>query len=332
MRWQKACAAIGQPVVVNSVVMRVGATVGVALASGVAKPEALVREAGIALAAGRADGERLRIFDASLHAKDAADLALEAAVRAAVEKGELEVWFQPIVRLRTAQVEAVEALIRWRHPTEGILGPDRFLTTILRVGLSRPLNRLVLSQSISRWPEWRRLGYDLDVSVNLSMADLLDASLPDDIARLLARHRVPAGSLVVEVTESIAMSDSELVRGVIEQLRALGVRVAIDDFGSGFSSLAHLRALPVDEIKLDRQFVAAMRDDEGSAAIVRSVAELSRSLGLVVVAEGVETAEQQEQLLNLGYTFAQGFLFARPMSADDLRERLGSDGKEGIAA
>jgi EAL domain-containing protein (putative c-di-GMP-specific phosphodiesterase class I) len=213
-----------------------------------------------------------------------------------------------------------------------LLGPGAFVPLVEQSGLVKQLGRSVLETAARDHQRWRALGIELETSVNVAAVDLLDLALPAEVAEVLERYSVPAGSLVLEITESSLVGDAGRTTQVLERLNQLGVRIAIDDFGTGYSSLAYLRRLPVHELKIDRSFLAGVPHDRANAAIVRSTVELARGLGLAVVAEGVETTEQLEFLEEIGCDVAQGYLVARPMPADDLRDRLVLESTTGLAA
>jgi len=245
-------------------------------------------------------------------------LALAGDLRRALDDGELAVVYQPKVDLTTGRVHSVEALVRWEHPSRGLVLPASFVSHAEHTGLIRPLTMHVLEAALAQVGDWRRAGLDLRVAVNLSVRNLLDRGLPDDVARLLAKWDVPAAALELELTESTIMADPARARSIIEALHELGVGLSIDDFGTGWSSLGNLRQLPVDEIKIDRSFVTGMADDGDDATIVRSTIDLGRNLGLRVVAEGVEDERVSDQLTALGCDLGQGYHFSRPMAGDDV--------------
>jgi EAL domain-containing protein (putative c-di-GMP-specific phosphodiesterase class I) len=215
-----------------------------------------------------------------------------------------------------------EALVRWLHPGRGLLDPDDFIPLAERTGLIKLLSHHVLDESLRRCRDWTAAGYDMPVAVNLTVANLLDLELPNEIAELLRVHELPPDRLELEVTETMIMADPFGVRQVLTRLSDMGVRLAIDDFGSGYSSLAYLRRLPVDVLKIDKSFVATMTEDANDATIVRSTIDLARNLGLQVVAEGVETTEAWCALRQFGCHVAQGFLIGRPTSAAHLSAKL----------
>jgi EAL domain-containing protein (putative c-di-GMP-specific phosphodiesterase class I) len=205
--------------------------------------------------------------------------------------------------------------VRWQHPTRGLLYPDAFLPIVEQVGLMHAVTREVLEAAVRQVAIWRSTGLDISVAVNLSASDLLDDSLADRIEALLGEHWVPADALELEITESVIMFDPERARTVLEALRRLGCRIAIDDYGTGYCALAYLRDLPVDELKLDRSFVARISTDPRSTAIVRSTIELAHALGLQVVAEGIEDQQTLDAVAAFDCDYAQGYHFSRPLPA-----------------
>jgi EAL domain-containing protein (putative c-di-GMP-specific phosphodiesterase class I) len=239
-------------------------------------------------------------------------------LRTAIDEDQIVVHYQPKIDLVTGDVTSVEALVRWDHPTEGLLYPAAFLPLAEEAGLMAAVTATVLDQALAQAACWQREGRTLAVAVNLPPATIVDAGLPDRVAELLARHEVPPERLKLEITEESLLDDRVRARHVLAQLRQIGVRIAIDDYGSGYSSLAYLRELPVDELKLDRSFIFPMADDARAAAIVRSTIELAHSLGLSIVAEGVEHAAAAEELTRYGCDSAQGFYYARALHPTEL--------------
>ena len=233
-------------------------------------------------------------------------------LRLALERDQLRVHLQPQVDLATGRPVGVEALVRWQHPTRGLLSPAAFLDHVDRAGLHRALADIVLDLSLAAAATWWSRGWQLPVSVNLCPANVTDLSLPDKLAAAARRHRLPLRALTVELTEHTLMTDPERARDVLLQLRELGVGVSIDDYGTGYSSLAYLRHLPADELKLDRAFTADLDHDPQAAAIVRHTVALAHDLGLRLVAEGIETAQVRDALAALGCDVGQGYHFARP--------------------
>jgi EAL domain-containing protein (putative c-di-GMP-specific phosphodiesterase class I) len=235
-----------------------------------------------------------------------------------IERHELVVYFQPKVRIRTGRITGAEALVRWRHPTRGLLAPRRFLPAAENTPLIVPLTEQVIHDALAAVSRWREQDLHISVAVNLTAQQVANHDLPPQIEAALATHGLTGSALVVEVTESCLMANSVRTRTVLNHLRAMGVGVSIDDFGTGYSSFTHLRDLPITEIKIDKSFVTGAAGSTADAAIVRSAVELGHNLGLDVVAEGVETHDCLDVLTDMGCDMGQGFLFARPMPADDL--------------
>jgi EAL domain-containing protein (putative c-di-GMP-specific phosphodiesterase class I) len=239
-------------------------------------------------------------------------------LRTGIAQDQLVLHYQPKISLATGEVVGVEALVRWDHPTRGLVYPDSFLPVAEQAGLMRLLTLSVLEKSLRQLADWRHAGIDLSMAVNLSVSNLQDAALPGQVQLLLETLDVPAEALVLEITENILMADPDRALLVLAQLRKLGLRLSIDDYGTGYSSLAYLRQLPVDELKLDRTFVTHMDTDPRSAAIVLSTIALAHSLDMVMVAEGVEGPAALAALADAGCDRAQGYYIARPQAAHKL--------------
>jgi diguanylate cyclase (GGDEF)-like protein len=250
-------------------------------------------------------------------------MTLVADLRNAIAAGEFVLHFQPQVDLLTGQVVGSEVLTRWQHPRRGLLGPDAFISAAENSGLMQEFTVHILDQAVAECAHWRRHGAIAPVSVNLSARNLLDSRLPGDVARILADHNLPAGLLVLEITETTMVSDIETVQEVLAALRQIGVELSVDDFGTGYSSLALLQRIAVNEIKIDKSFVQAMNTSEGDAAIVRATIELAHGLGLRVVAEGVETDEHVKALRTLRCDVAQGWYFGPAADRQQMRDLLG---------
>ncbi|MCA1644808.1 MAG: EAL domain-containing protein [Chloroflexi bacterium] len=254
--------------------------------------------------------------DQDLHSPDR--LALIGELSDAIDQGELTLAFQPLIDCQQDEIAGVEALVRWAHPRHGLMPPDQFVPLAEQTGLIKAMSRWVLESALRQHKLWRGLGLDVPVSVNLSMRDLHDPSLPDTVAGLLHEFGIGAGGLRVEITESSLMLDPVRALATLTCLRQLGVHISIDDFGTGYSSLAYLKQLPVDELKIDRSFVRDLAIDESDLAIVRSTIDLAHNLGLSVVAEGVEDEPTLELLRGFGCDKAQGYLFSRALDAPEL--------------
>jgi EAL domain-containing protein (putative c-di-GMP-specific phosphodiesterase class I) len=241
----------------------------------------------------------------------------------AVQRDELFVHYQPVMDLTTGNVRGFEALLRWRHPRRGLLNPGEFIELAEQSGLIVPIGGWVLRHACRQTQMWRLAhGRDLTIAVNVSARQLLDAGLVDEIAAALGESGLDPGALVLEITESATVTDTEGVIALLEELKTLGVGLAIDDFGTGYSSLSYLRRFPVDQLKVDRSFVDGVATNAEDRAIVVSVIDLAHALGINVVAEGVETEEQLDELSAMGCDLAQGFNWREPATAAVMDEWL----------
>jgi EAL domain-containing protein (putative c-di-GMP-specific phosphodiesterase class I) len=249
-------------------------------------------------------------------------LALTSDLRRAIAEDELFLVYQPKVSVATGEVIGVEALVRWEHPERGLILPGAFVPLADAGGLMRSLTGVVLRLALEQARTWLDARAELSVSVNISVTDLIDARFPELIQLLLGDHEVPGRILQLEITETELMVDTDRAQIAIDRLTALGVRVALDDFGSGYSSLKHLQQLPLSELKIDRAFVMDMAEDESDAAIVRCAIEMAKALGLTVVAEGVENRQAAAMLAEFGCDAAQGFEIAHPMPVTELERWL----------
>jgi len=312
------------PMEVARVRLAVEIVVGVVVArAGRVELAELVRRAGLAL--DQAKGQELAVgtYDASQDAVTTDELALLAELQDALAaEDQIVLHLQPAVDLVTAAPTGVEALVRWRHPRRGQLSPNDFIRTVEHTELLTPFTRRVLDLALQSAAGWHRVGVEVPVSVNVSARSLLDPAFPAQVAEALRRHRTSASSLVLEITESVAVSDQPIVDDVLAKLRDTGVQLSLDDFGTGYSSLAIVTRAPVDEIKIDRSFVDDMIDSSAAEAVVRGAVELGARLGVRVVAEGVETIEQRAALIELGCPNAQGYHFCKPMPADRIVQAL----------
>jgi EAL domain-containing protein (putative c-di-GMP-specific phosphodiesterase class I)/GGDEF domain-containing protein len=275
--------------------------------------ENLIEGAGLALAEAKRTRKSYIIYSQEYRAERPALRMGE--LRQAITAGELFLLFQPKIDLETGLVSGLEALTRWQHPTFGLISPDEFIPVAERTGLIIPLTLWVLHQSLLQCRDWQRLGFEVNVSVNLSMWNLEAQELPDQLEGLLTRIGVAPEKLELEITESAIMVDPQRVMHTLMRIKDLGVKFAIDDFGTGYSSLAYLKKLPVSGMKIDKSFVLNMEVDRDNAVIVRSIIDLGHNLGLKVVAEGVETAEANEMLKSFQCDEAQGFYYSRPVPA-----------------
>ncbi len=277
--------------------------------------EQLLRQADVALLQAKELSTIGVVYQLAHDAEHRRRVLLVAELRRALTSDGLSLHYQPLVNMTDRVAVGLEALLRWSHPTLGSISPAEFIPLAERASVLPDLSRWVLGAAIAQLGLWQRAGLDLDVAVNLSAADFADGGLPSRVLALLREHQAPATRLLLEVTESAIMREPQLAAQVMQQLRTAGVRFAIDDFGTGHSSLAQLHALPVDELKIDRAFVLNLDRTASNLAIVRTTIELGHSLGLKVVAEGVETPEVWASLLRLGCDQAQGYFISRPMPA-----------------
>jgi diguanylate cyclase (GGDEF)-like protein/PAS domain S-box-containing protein len=324
---QRLLTAVARPFVVRKAETFVGVSIGIALtSSGDELADELLRDADAAMYHAKDAGRgRVEVFDDTMRARAMARHATENALHHAMERGELRVFFQPIVSLENARCVGAEALVRWQHPERGLVGPAEFIPLAEETGLIVPLGAWVLEEAATQAARWQ-LDHDdeFTVSVNLSARQVAEPDLAERVAEVIARTGVNPGNLCFEITETVLMADADAVMRVIERVRALGVRFAIDDFGTGYSSLGYLKRFSVDKVKIDRAFIDGLADDEGDRAIVSAVVGLAHALGLCVVAEGVEKEAQLAALVALGCDEAQGYFFAPPQPSSDLRQLLSS--------
>jgi EAL domain-containing protein (putative c-di-GMP-specific phosphodiesterase class I) len=286
----------------------------------------VLRDADVAMYYAKQHGRnRLATFDERFRRRAVDRLALEEDLRHGLDAGELAPAYQPIVELRGMVTTAVEALARWTHPRRGPVPPTVFIPIAEETGLIAPLGRLMLTRATQQVADWRTTGGvpDLVMSVNLSPRQLADPHVADRISELITSRNLPASALTLEITESALMDDPELAAQTLTRLRNLGVGISVDDFGTGYSSLSYLRRFPVTSVKIDRTFVESLGETRDDDAMVAGIVNLAHTLGLQVVAEGVEKQSQLKTLTDLGCDFAQGFLFSRPLPAEALTPLLG---------
>ena len=315
--------ALQAPFLVEDVPLQVEISIGAALSPAHGTdPRTLLRHADVALDSAKRGHEKFALYDARHDQYHPHRLALLGALGQAIATHELHLYYQPKAELKTGLVGSVEALLRWQHPTQGCMPPDQFLPVAEQTELIMPLTRWVVETAVEQCRNWLDSGLELGIAVNLSVRNLCDTTLPDTIAGLLAQYRVPPHLLCVEITESAVMGDAERSLHVLNRLFALGVRIAIDDFGTGYSSLSYLKRLPADELKIDRTFVQQMTTNQADEAIVRATLTMAHSLGLHVVAEGVEDQETWNRLATLGCDTVQGYYLSRPLPARELEHWL----------
>ena len=312
------------PFEVENMTLLIEASVGVASNSPATEgddettPDRLVQRADLAVQTAKAAQSRVAYYDRSMDRDKSEQLIMLGELTTALESDQLRLHYQPQVDLATMTVVGVEALLRWHHPNGTVLSPSAFLPTAERTGLIRPLTSYVLNRALAQRKQWKADGLDLSIAVNISTRNLFDDTLIEQVCTALTEFDCPPGRLTVEVTETSAMTDPVGATEKLSILHAMGVQVAIDDYGTGYSSLAYIERLPVQELKIDRAFIGGMADNPAHAAIVRSTVELARTLGLSVTAEGVEDEVTMTALRELRCGRAQGFHLGRPTSADRL--------------
>jgi len=319
--------ALSEPVIVEAQPIDISATIGLA-ASLVDAPAAddLLRCADLALEQARREKRPLAMYEEALDPATRDQLSLLGELRHAVEHDELRLFFQPKIELETGRVAGAEVLLRWQHPTRGLLSPAAFIPFAEQTGFIRRITRWTLDRAIAQAAEWHRAGNALQLAVNISAEDIADVRFDTRVAGLLTRHQLPPSLLILELTESGFIEDPNQALSMLDALAALGVNLSIDDFGTGYSSLSHLARMPANEVKIDRSFVQGLESDVEYAAVVRSAIDMGHSLGMKVVAEGIETEVAAQLLRNFGCDIAQGYLYARPMPCQDLEIWL--EGKE----
>jgi diguanylate cyclase (GGDEF)-like protein/PAS domain S-box-containing protein len=318
---RRICSAVQQPILLTEGHELVASvSVGIALTEPGKGADDVLRNADVAMyeAKAKTGGGTYRVFDqASMGTRSSERLQMEADLRKGIERDELEVYYQPFYSLDDERIVGAEALVRWHHPANGLISPEKFIPVAEETGLILPLGRYVLDRACQQLRSIRdRLGADLPISINLSPRQFQEAGLLAQVAGVLEATGLPPELIIFEITESMVMEDISSAREVMKKLNALGVRLAIDDFGTGHSSLAYLKQFPVHEVKVDRAFVRGVAESPVDSAIVRAVIDLAGAMGIVTVAEGVETRSQVAGLKMLGCQIAQGFYFSHPLRAD----------------
>jgi len=316
---ERLAAVVAKPLTLLEGEVFVTASIGIALSEGRDDtPETLLRNADAAMYRAKENGrDRAELFDAPTHHRAVDHLRTGTALHRALERGELRVHYQPVLDLATMALTGFEALIRWQHPERGLVPPGEFVPLAEETGLIVPIGIWALEEACRQTVRWHQSsqGRRVSISVNLSPRQLAEPALPNDVARVLAQTGMDPDSLWLEITESTLMRDTESALGVLGALRALGVHLAVDDFGSGYSSLAYLQQLPVETLKIDRAFIAGVHERD-SSAITTAIVGLARALGLTSVAEGIEQPNQLDALREMGCQFGQGFLFGPARPAD----------------
>ena len=304
-------------------------SIGIALSStGYDKPEDILRDADTAMYRAKENGKaRYELFDHGMHARAVSRLQLESDLRQAVEQKEFCVYYQPIVSLQTGRLAGFEALVRWNHPRRGLVSPLDFIPVAEETGLIVPIGEWVLAEACAKVREWQAASpshRSLSLSVNLSARQVAQADLLERIKEALETTKLSPHCLKLEITESVVMENAEAAALMFKQLRSLGVQLSIDDFGTGYSSLSYLHRFPLNYLKIDRSFVTRLTTDNDNA-IVRTISTLARNLGMEVIAEGIETEEQYQQLKMLGCEYGQGYLFSQPVNDEAVLHLLARD-------
>ncbi len=312
------------PVTIEGKEIHVGVSIGIANSRDAGSPSDLMRNADLAMYIAKTRGKgACAVFEPHMHEDVAARLDIEADLRRAIEQHDLRLVFQPVVGLQNRQLVGAEALVRWTHPTRGEIPPGTFIPIAEEAGLVVAIERWVLREACRQARRWLdETGERVHVGVNISARHIHDASLLADVHDALAEGGIPPGQLLLEITESVLMRDSEDVARVLLELKALGVTLALDDFGTGYSSLSYLQRFPIDLLKIDKSFVAPMAARAYDPRLVRAIIALGESLGMRIVAEGIETDGQLHALRELGCAMGQGYLFARPLTSDQLLAHL----------
>jgi diguanylate cyclase (GGDEF)-like protein len=322
--------ALVEPIITTEGEVFISASFGIVLSSsGPESPARLVQQAAIATSRAKAAGrDRYEMYDRAMHARALARLRTEMDLRHAVERGEFRLYYQPLVSLDTGRITELEALLRWNHPERGIVPPLDFIPLAEETGLIIPIGSWVLKEACRQMREWQgefaRTGGELPLalSVNLSVKQFAQRGFVEHVADVVSASGMDPRTLKLEITESFVIDDPKGTRTMLEQLRALGVQIYLDDFGTGYSSLGYLHTLPLDAIKIDRSFVMGMDAGPTHLQLVHTVRALARNIGVLAVAEGVETDAQLRTLRTLGCESAQGYLFSKPIGSDGIAQLL----------
>jgi diguanylate cyclase (GGDEF)-like protein len=322
---------LSQPFVLDKNSAFATASIGIALSSsGYDRPDDILRDADIAMYRAKENGKaRYELFDHGMHARAVSRLQLESDLRQAIEQKEFCVYYQPIISLQTGRLAGFEALVRWNHPRRGLVAPADFIPVAEETGLIVPIGQWVLNEACAQVRQWQidsPSHRSLSLSVNLSARQVAQPDLLQRIKDALETSKLNPHCLKLEITESVVMENAEAAAQMFKQLRSLGVQLSIDDFGTGYSSLSYLHRFPLNYLKIDRSFVMRLTTDNDNA-IVRTISTLARNLGMEVIAEGIETEEQFQQLKMLGCEYGQGYLFSRPVGNDGVEHLLAQDSK-----
>ena len=322
---QRIIGLISEPFDIDGHQAVIGASIGIAVGPGDGlRPDKLLRNADLALYRAKGDGRgTFRFFEPAMDLQMQTRRIMERDLRKALPAGEFELYYQPVVNLASNEISGFEALIRWNHPEKGLIAPAAFIPLAEEIGFIVPMGEWVIRQACATAAQWPG---DLHVAVNISAAQFRGPGLMQVIVGALAASGLHPTRLEIEITETVLLQNRETTLAVLHQLRALGIRIAMDDFGTGYSSLTYLQCFPFDKIKIDRSFVKDITENAGSLNIVRAVAALANGMGMTATAEGVETREQLDRITSEGCTEMQGYLFSRPLPAQEI-ERLFLSGR-----
>jgi diguanylate cyclase (GGDEF)-like protein len=321
---ERIIAAMRRPFDVEGKEVFIGATVGIAHAHDASLgPDELLRNADLAMyRAKKAGGNRAATYETAMRTALLARIELEADLRHALERDELVLAYQPVVELESGRTVGVEALVRWAHPTRGLIPPLTFIPVAEEIGMIGAIGRWVLREACRQLAVWRRMAPDLVLNVNLSALQLRDDRLAIHVQQALRAHELPGEALTLEITESMLLSGDEETAARLRRLKGLGVSIAVDDFGTGYSSLSYLKQFPVDALKIDKSFVDTVARSTADSALARTIVELGRGMRLETIAEGIETVEQLEQLRQLDCQLGQGYHFSVPLGDAELTAYL----------
>lgn len=323
MSAQKILSALDEPFVLENLTLDVKTSIGIALFPDHGQDaDTLMRQADVAMYAAKQTRNHYTVYDPKYDQHSPHRLSLMGELHYAIDRNELILHYQPKVHLKSGRIVGVEALVRWGHPSHGLLMPNQFIPLAEQSGLIKPLTLWVISTALRQCRIWRAAGWDLRMAVNLSARSLQDSELAEQIIETVKMNSLPADRLQLEITESAIMTEPGRAMDILSRMKEAGIGVSIDDFGTGYSSLSYLKKLPVNELKIDKSFVTEMVKNKDDAVIVLSTIDLTHNLGLSVVAEGVEDKKTMERLLELGCDAAQGYYMGKPSSAEDLARWL----------
>jgi diguanylate cyclase (GGDEF)-like protein/PAS domain S-box-containing protein len=320
---KRLIASLVPPFDVQGLALGVEASIGIAMFPADGKDASdVIQRADVAMYVAKRKRMGIAVYERGQDYNSVRHLTLNGELRKAIDEGHLILYYQPKISAKTGRIVGAEALVRWQHALFGMIPPDDFIALAEHSGLIKPLSRWVLKEAMRQAADWRRKGFPITMAVNVSARNITEKGMPQEIASLLESNGLPPELLICEITESVIMEDRRRSFEVVSELVGLGVAIAIDDFGTGYSSLAYLRQLPATEIKIDKSFVMKMDRDKDNAVIVSSTIQMAHSLGLKVVAEGVETERIWSDLLALGCDYGQGYLFSRPVPPGEFADLL----------